>query len=122
MEKPSTEPSHVENSPGSLACIPESSTADSTPTLTMRGAPRTKDFVNGDDDKSGEESKKTEEGRRMESIYEDKMLEVTRSRDGSQRYSSSRRQSDGSSLASVPIADQMTVPPLEEIHPQSRSQ
>lgn len=117
MEKSTPEPSPIEHSPGGLERIPESSTATANSTPTLRGPPRCKDFVEGDEDENGELQRK-EEGRKMESIYEDEKLEMSHSRDASTRV---RKQSDGS-LASVRIADQMTVPPPEDIHPQSRSQ
>lgn len=83
----------------------------------MRGPPRSKDFVEGDDDANGE-SHRREGTEKMPSIYEDEKFEVP-SREDAFR---DRKRSNASSIISVPIVDQMTVPPPENLHPQARSQ
>lgn len=121
-ERSSSDPSPTENSPRDLSAIPESSTttANSTPTLTMRGPPRSKDFVEGDDDANlGGELHRRDGTEKMPSIYEDEKFEVPGREDSVFR---DRKRSDATSAASVAIVDQMTVPLPENLHSQARSQ
>ncbi|KIP10738.1 hypothetical protein PHLGIDRAFT_22173 [Phlebiopsis gigantea 11061_1 CR5-6] len=121
-ERSSSDPSPTENSPRDLSGIPESSptTATSTPTLTMRGPPRSKDFVEGDDDANlGGELHRRDGTEKMPSIYEDEKFEVPGREDSVFR---DRKRSDATSAASVAIVDQMTVPLPENLHSQARSQ
>ena len=127
MEKPSAglttqQPSSEAAQNGKL---PESTT--STPTMAQ-DPPRCRDFVKEVDE---EDSEVHQEKGPMDEEQTDGALEPFDKTEGDaesigrgvkddEKASVRHRESVGS-FASVPIADQMTVPPAEHIHPQSLS-
>lgn len=119
MERPPSDGARFGASQRALSGIPESgtATAESTPTLLNRiESPRSKDFVDTSENGTADLPMK------MPSIYENEKAHSSEFGRVSSSYDRSRRVSAASSIGSVPIADQMTVPAAEDIHPQSRSQ
>lgn len=126
LEKPKINVSDAEPSTP-LSAIPESGsgTAGSTPTLAVKGSPQPKDFIEPADSeklRSGETQRREEYTRKMSRISEHHEKSESESEQNSFIGRRGRKASTGSSLASVPIADHMTVPAAEDIYPISKSQ